>query len=61
MEVTLLSQLRMAYLAECRRRLVMRGVTRKHEMNPMHALAGVVALCLLIYLVVAMLKPEIFP
>lgn len=30
-------------------------------MNPMHIVAGVVATFLLIYLVVAMLKPEIFP
>lgn len=30
-------------------------------MNPMHVVAGVVAALLLIYLVVAMLKPEIFP
>lgn len=30
-------------------------------MNPMHIVAGVVAALLLIYLVVAMLKPEIFP
>ena len=30
-------------------------------MNPMHVLAGIVAVFLLIYLVVAMLKPELFP
>ncbi len=30
-------------------------------MNPMHLVAGVVAALLLIYLIVAMLKPEIFP
>lgn len=30
-------------------------------MNPMHVLAGIVAVLLLIYLVVAMLKPELFP
>jgi K+-transporting ATPase KdpF subunit len=34
---------------------------QEFEMNPMHVLAGVVAVLLLIYLVVAMLKPEIFP
>lgn len=30
-------------------------------MDPMHAFAGIVAALLLIYLVVAMLKPELFP
>lgn len=38
-------------------------VVRPEEssMNPMHVLAGIVAAFLLVYLVVAMLKPEIFP
>ena len=34
---------------------------QEFDMNPMHVLAGIVAVFLLIYLVVAMLKPELFP
>ena len=31
------------------------------EMEPLYVIAGVVALALLVYLIIAMLKPEIFP
>jgi K+-transporting ATPase KdpF subunit len=38
----------------------MRAVVERHAMNALYLIAGLIALALFVYLVVALLKPEAF-